>query len=238
MKTGGEFDKSVTRFLLLGAMDEEIRALLELIEVTFEEQWCNFTLYWGTLDSVPVVLCKSGIGKVFSAMITQHVIDSCQPEAVLFTGVAGALSSDLEPGDIIIGARLIHHDFDVKGLGFEIGHIPFTEYRFFEADPFLMAAAGSVGSDSGAHRAGIIGTGDQFVTDKSAIPELGLDCVDMEGASVAQVCTANGIPFLILRIISDKADGSAGKDFLKNLPRFASGSASMLRHVVRTYRPL
>ncbi len=217
------------RVLILGAMDEEIAALLRRIVLEETKTWQGFTLYFGALDSVPVIVCKSGIGKVFASLITQHLLDGYPLRAVLFTGVAGAIASDLNPGDMVVGSRLIHHDFDVSGLGFKVGHIPFTDYRYFEADPVWVARALACAGKHGTIRSGCIGTGDQFVTDKSALPELGLDCVDMEGAAVAQVCTVNNVPFLIIRIISDKADGSADVDFAKYLPLYAHRSVEVLR---------
>ena len=225
--------ESTPRFLILGAMDEEVQELIALLQLKRQEQWCGFTLYWGTLDSVEVVVCKSGIGKVFASLITQHMIDCCELRGVLFTGVAGAVAADLKPGDIVIGTRIIHHDFDVAGLGFEPGHIPFTDYRYFESDPGLVEAALNAKAGVALVRAGCIGTGDQFVTDKSILPDLGLDCVDMEGAAVAQVCTVNRIPFLIIRIISDSADGSADVDFSTNLPKYAHRSVGILQSTVQ-----
>ncbi len=223
-----------TRVLILGAMEEEIRECLACVELESTEVWNGFALHWGQLDQTPVVVCKSGIGKVFASLITQHLLDRCNVRAVLFTGVAGAVAADLDPGDLLIAERLVHHDLDVRALGFERGHIPFTDFRYFESDPQCVQAALGVELSGVRMRTGCIGTGDQFITDRSHLPDLGLDAVDMEGAAVAQVCTVNSIPFLIVRIISDRADGSAQLDFATNLPRLAHHSVEVLKAVVRS----
>jgi len=221
-----------SRILLLGAMDEEIRALLDCLLLETTETWCGFTFYLGSIDGVPVIISKSGVGKVFAAMVTQHLIDRYRPRAVLFSGVAGAIAADLNPGDIILGERLIYHDFDVQALGFKTGEIPFTNLRYFEGHLELLGTARKVTLDGVRIRLGCIGTGDQFVTRKENLPDLELDCVDMEGAAVAHVCSLNQVPFLVIRIISDRADGSADTDFLENLPRFAHHSIEVLRRVM------
>lgn len=221
------------RVVILGAMEEEVRECLSQMEIESTELWNGFTLTWGRMGSIPVVVCKSGIGKVFASLITQHLIDRGGVRAVLFTGVAGAIAADLEPGDILIGERLVHHDFDVQALGFAIGAIPFTDYHFFESDPRCARAALAAKLPGVRLRGGCIGTGDQFVTDKTGLPSLGLDAVDMEGAAVAQVCTVNHVPFLVVRIISDRADGSAKLDFAENLPRFAHQSVAVLMAVIQ-----
>ena len=225
---------SVARVLILGAMEEEIRECLACVELDSTEVWNGFTLHWGRMDQTPVVICKSGIGKVFASLITQHLIDRCSVRAVLFTGVAGAVAADLNPGDLLIAERLIHHDLDVRALGFERGQIPFTDFRYFECDPHCLQVAMGVQFPGVRMRSGCIGTGDQFITDRSSLPDLGLDAVDMEGAAVAQVCTINNTPFLIVRILSDRADGSAQLDFATNLPRLAHHSVEVLKAVVRS----
>lgn len=224
--------QSDARVLILGAMDEEIDTLLLAITPEKKEKWNGFHLYFGTLQGRKVVVCKSGIGKVFSSIITQHILDRYSITYVLFTGVAGAVASDLEPGDIVLGERLIQHDFDVRALGFPLGRIPFTDYQYFKGDSTLLKKAQSARLHNTRVRTGVIGTGDQFITDKTGLKELELDCVDMEGCAVAQVCEINNVPSLIIRIISDKADGTANIDFAANLPRFSSQSLELIKSVL------
>ena len=221
-----------SRILIMGAMTEEIDKLLSVITHEREERWNGFLLHFGKLDGRAVIVCKSGIGKVFAALITQHLIDRYRISHTLFTGVAGAVADALEPGDIVLGVNLLQHDMNASALGFERGHIPFTDYRHFPGDPALLEAARDCVLPDVRIQPGCIGTGDQFITDKSGLRELEIDCVDMEGCAVAQVCAVNAVPCLIIRVISDKADGSAKIDFAANLPRFASRSLELIRFIL------
>ena len=221
-----------TRILIMGAMSEEIDKLLSVMTHERKEEWNGFQMHLGDLDGRSVVVCKSGIGKVFASMITQRLLDTYPISHALFTGVAGAVSDILEPGDIVLGEKLVQHDMDASALGFLRGHIPFTDYHYFPGDPILLAGARDFKLSGTRILSGCIGTGDQFITDKSGFRDMGLDCVDMEGCAVAQVCAVNNVPSLIIRVISDKADGSAKIDFAENLPRFASRSLELIRFVL------
>jgi adenosylhomocysteine nucleosidase len=204
---------------IIGAMDEEIRLLVDSFEKIQEIQWNEFTFYSGILFGKEVVIIRSGVGKVFSAMICQYLIDKFNIDYVLFSGVGGALNSDLQIGDVLLGVDAVHHDLDVRPLGFKIGEIPYTKYRFFSSDTHLLELAQQAELSDNKIVKGRILTGDQFFThtelmDRSfLIDELKGDCIEMEGAAVAQVCTVNKIPSLIIRTITDKADGTAADDF-------------------------
>jgi 5'-methylthioadenosine/S-adenosylhomocysteine nucleosidase len=213
-------------------MEQEVSALLRVVQVEKQESWCGFSWAQGHIDGKAVVISRCGIGKAFAAMLTQRLIDRFNPSALLFTGVAGAVDPELEPGDIILGQRLIHHDLDVCALGFERGQIPFTDLRYFHSDPELLESALRHQDVRFKTLAGCIGTGDQFVTNPAPLRSMGITCVDMEGAAVAQVCTLQQIPFLILRIVSDRADGSAKNDFETNLPLFADRSLQLIRQLL------
>lgn len=224
--------ESESRVLIMGAMDEEIKTLVSAMVPEKDEKWNGFQLHFGLLDDRKVIVCKSGIGKVFASLITQHILDAYTISHALFTGVAGAISDALEPGDIVLGSRLIQHDMDASALGFKQGQIPFTDYRYFRGDPGLLKFAQNSQVSNTRILTGCVGTGDRFVTDKTALKSLDLDCVDMEGCAVAQVCDINRIPSLIIRIITDKADGTADIDFAENLPRFAGYSLELIRSIL------
>jgi 5'-methylthioadenosine/S-adenosylhomocysteine nucleosidase len=177
------------------------------------------------------------VGKTLAAMITQQVIGAYRPGAVILTGVAGALAADLVPGDAVVARDLIHHDLDCTALGFARGEVPFTGERVFPCDPALVRAALSA-PVSHRLRAGRILSGDRFVThaDKAChahlTGELAGDAVEMEGAAVAQVCSRNKTPFVVIRTISDRADGSAPEDFSKILPLAAANAAAVTRQIL------
>ncbi|AFG38591.1 5'-methylthioadenosine/adenosylhomocysteine nucleosidase [Spirochaeta africana] len=174
----------------------------------------------------------TGVGKVMAAMTTQRIIDELAPQAVLMVGVAGGLNPRLSIGDVVVGAETLQHDLDVTALGIPRGTVPFTGYRWLAGDEQLLQAAkhtilpgkNEAGQPVQLH-AGRILTGDQFMSraaqqqHRYLVDELNGDAVDMESAAVAQVCVCNNIPHLVLRVISDTADGSARVDFWRFLPR-------------------
>jgi 5'-methylthioadenosine/S-adenosylhomocysteine nucleosidase len=145
----------------------------------------------------------------------------------------------LSIGDVVVSRDCIHHDMDVRALGFVRGHIPFTDFRIFWGDEALLKKALSARLESG-HRvaAGRILTGDQFIsgarheTHGHLTDELEGDAVDMESAAIAQACFVNEIPFLSVRTLSDKADGTAHADFNAFLPEVVRNSFSVVRKIL------
>jgi adenosylhomocysteine nucleosidase len=186
----------------------------------------------GLLDGVPVVTARSGAGKVNAAFAATLLVDHFQPSAVVFTGTAGAIDPELSPGDVVIGTAVGYHDFgDFTAGGFvrsqtrdaSSGRL---DPSFFPADPALLAAARrasaavklSPGGNVAPHiREGRIVTGDAFVANptrrKDLRRELNASAVEMEGAAVAQVCARSGVPMIILRSITDHADGGASDSY-------------------------
>lgn len=199
----------------------------------------------GSLAAQPVVVALTGIGKVAAALTAATLIERHRPRAVLFTGLAGSLSPRLRVGDVVIARRFIQHDLDASPL-FPRFEVPLTGLAWFEADPAwsermfeaAVRAVASLDADARAALAalgageprvspGNVATGDVFVTSGAArdavrarVPEA--DCVEMEGAAVAQVCHARGLPFAACRVISDAADDSAPADFQAFITRVES----------------
>lgn len=211
---------------IIGAMDEEISMYLDELKNAkiIEKIGCKF--HTGILNNRNVVIVKSGIGKVNSAICSQILIDNFSVDSIIFTGVAGALNTNLNIYDIVISQDCIQHDMDAKTLGFKKGQIPYSDLFNFVANRDLIEIAKNSVNKLGFNSIiGRILTGDQFINDsnhsKSIMNEFSGDCVDMESAAVAQVCHLNNIPFVIIRSISDKADHSSHVDF----PEFCSKAA-------------
>ena len=206
-------------FGIIGAMDEEIERFKEGLTSTKESVKAGITFYAGNFKSKDVVLCKSGVGKVNASVCTQILIDHFKAQQIIFTGVAGALNPILDIGDIVVSTDCGHHDMDVTALGFKKGEIPFSGKSIFKADPRLVELAVQASTDvvEGKAITGRILSGDQFIADREVVKslhqELHGDCTEMEGAAVAQVCDMNQVPFVIVRSMSDKADGSAHINF-------------------------
>lgn len=215
-------------------MQSEMDAVLALGETGERRTTLGFETVEMTCFAHPVLVVRCGVGKVQSAMITQRILDEYRPDAVIVTGVAGALATDLVPGDAVVARDVIQHDLDCTPLGFVRGEVPFSGERIFRCDETLVSAAlGAVTTHR--IRAGRILSGDRFVThaDKDChaymTGELAGDAVEMEGAAVGQVCARNGVPFVVVRTISDRADGSAPEDFSKILPLAAANAAAVTR---------
>ncbi|HIG93923.1 TPA: 5'-methylthioadenosine/adenosylhomocysteine nucleosidase [Candidatus Woesearchaeota archaeon] len=223
---------------IIGAMDEEIVMYKEHLVDRKEVTYKTLMFYTGKLQGKEVIVVKSGVGKVFAAMTCQYLIDRFNVNIVLFTGVGGSLNPILNIGDVVVSRDSAHHDFNATALGFPRGNISYTQYRFFKADTKLVELA--LKTKIGKHKiiAGRILTGDQFLTHKEKqeyrylTEELKGDCVEMEGAAVAQVCVINEIPHLIVRTVSDKADGTAVQDYNQFFPIVANNSFKIVEFVV------
>lgn len=224
--------------LILGAMDGEIRSFIDHSDVSKNLEWAGFTVYKGKMKNKPVVISKSGVGKSMSATLAQKLIDAYRPAYVIFTGLAGAINPEYTIGDVVLSRDCMIHDIDATTLGFKRGEIPYTPYRLFKADKELHDAALEAVIPAGKIHSGRILTGDQFINKAGCAEyaylkdELEGDAVEMEGASVALVCTLNRAPFLLVRTISDKADGSANVDFERFLPVASETSYEVVRAVL------
>ena len=227
-------------------MREEIQSLLNAMEVERKEIKGMRSYYVGQLFQNPVVLVFSRWGKVASATTVTQLINDFDIGEILFTGVAGAAHADLNIGDVVIGRHLFQHDLDASPLMPPL-HVPLLGISKFRTDErrcgdlhkaaleFLDDPSGQLKPEtllsfdikSPKTVIGDIASGDQFVSTSSQLNQIralipGIHCVEMEGASVAQVCYEYKVPFSILRTISDKADDNAHIDF----PRFANEIAS------------
>ena len=205
---------------IIGAMDEEISQIAELMTDVEETTIAEMTFKKGTIGGKEVVAVRSGIGKVNAAMCTQILATYFNVDSVINTGVAGSLRNEINIGDIVISTDALQHDMDATGFGYELGVIPRMKVSTFVADDRLAKLAKEACIEAnlgiGVH-CGRVVSGDQFITDKATKQRL-IDtfdgyCTEMEGAAIAQAAYLNGIPFLIIRAISDKADDSANMDY-------------------------
>ena len=205
---------------IIGAMDEEISQIAELMTDVEETTIAEMTFKKGTIGGKGVVAVRSGIGKVNAAMCTQILATYFNVDSVINTGVAGSLRNEINIGDIVISTDALQHDMDATGFGYELGVIPRMKVSTFVADDRLAKLAKEACIEAnlgiGVH-CGRVVSGDQFITDKATKQRL-IDnfdgyCTEMEGAAIAQAAYLNGIPFLVIRAISDKADDSANMDY-------------------------
>ena len=203
---------------IIGAMEQEVETLLGLLEHKKETVRMGSTYYEGTLDGLDVVVMQCGIGKVNAALCVQVLCDCCGVTHVVNTGIAGSLCAELDIGDLVISSDAMYHDFDCHAFGYPVGKVPGMPIAY-EADRKLVelafAAAESV--NPGHTRIGRVASGDQFVAEKQQkekiISVTGALCTEMEGTAIAHAAYRNGVPFVIIRAISDKADDSAEMDY-------------------------
>lgn len=207
---------------IITAMSEEfavIEKLMRNIEVIEKH---NLKFYCGLINQKEVVLVKCGAGKVNSARATQMMIDLFEIEYMINVGVAGSLNEHLEIGDIVIGKTLVQHDFDITAGGHPKGFISKELGRELTSNNRLVEKCEEIIKYDLKDiniKVGTIATGDVFCQEISLkdaiIKEFKADCVEMEGAAIAQVCTLSNIPFIVIRSISDKPNGHNNIDFEK-----------------------
>jgi adenosylhomocysteine nucleosidase len=225
---------------IIGAMDKEVAGLKSEIKVKEIKTIAGIEFYSGTLQGKEVVLLKSGIGKVNSAMATDILIREFKAEKIIFTGVAGAVNNKLNVGDVVISTDLAEHDYDTTVFGDKLGDVPGSDNGKFYADKDLIAlaeaSAQKVLGKTHVFR-GTIVTGDQFIADKQKVKFLedtfGAWAVEMEGASVAHVATLYKVPFVIIRAVSDKADGSAHVTYDEFSEKAAQNSIKIVNDMLK-----
>ncbi|AKL95555.1 5'-methylthioadenosine/S-adenosylhomocysteine nucleosidase MtnN [Clostridium aceticum] len=225
---------------IIGAMDEEVDILKEEMEIKEVKHIANMDFYIGTLTGKDIVLVRCGIGKVNAAVCTQVLIGQLGAGTVINTGVAGAIHGDLEVLDVVISTEVQQHDFDVTGFGYGIGEIPRMETSIFKASEVLMEkayeAAAKVLKAQKVFKGKIV-SGDVFVSSSSLKDRLQevfqAYCTEMEGAAIGHTCYLNQVPFVIIRAMSDKADGSAHANFSEFVEAASENSKEIVMHMLR-----
>lgn len=217
---------------IISAMDVEMERYLERCTLRASTQRAGLAVHDAHWHGHDLALVRAGVGKVNAALCTQLLIDRYDLDAVLCTGSAGALDPALDIGDVVVATDCVHHDLLVDFMDLPRGQIPFTDDRFFETDPALRRHALDAAPADRQVRAGRVLTGDTFIEDASQRrqlrEELDGDCVEMEGAAVGQVCAANDVPYLVVRAISDHADGTSDVDFDAFLKEAAGASSAIV----------
>ena len=224
------------KIAIMGAMPEEVAPILKKLGSYKEIEYANNKYYGANYKGIDVVVAYSKIGKVFSTLTATTMIEHFGCDRLLFSGVAGAISSDLRVGDLIVATKLSQHDLDITAFGHPFGYVPEGSV-FVQADKKLIELSKEVALELEKDiKEGIIATGDQFVANEDRKnwigSEFGADALEMEGASVAVVCAALGVPFFILRSISDAADMDASFSFDEFLETSAIISAEFVMKMV------
>ena len=211
---------------IIAAMQKEAELILSAMTDVSSEVCGSITYKMGKIGSTEIVCAVCGIGKVFAAMCAQTMIVKYAPDAVINTGVGGTLTCELSIGDIAVSSDVVQHDMDTSALGDPVGLISGINVIHIKADVKLGDAVCAIADELGMKTyRGTIASGDKFGADtkiKAYITDnFGAIACEMEGAAVGQTCYVNNVPFLVIRAISDDADGGACEDY----PTFAKKSA-------------
>jgi len=217
------------KIAIMGAMPEEIEPIISKLENLKETSYAQNRYYEGTYNGQELVVAYSKIGKVFATLTAVSLIEKFKCDTLLFSGVAGAISPELNIGDLIIADGLCQHDLDITAFGHPYGYVPEGEVCI-PTDVNLRNIAKEVAKLKNLKLVeGIIATGDQFVANPERKDWIGetfkAHALEMEGASVAVVCSSLDIPFFILRAISDSADMDASfnfDDFMKSSAKISA----------------
>ena len=219
---------------IIGAMDIEVERLLKEMDGARKRTVSGRDFYEGALRGQPVVVVRSGVGKVNAAMCAEALILNYEPELVINTGVAGALTGRLRIGDIAVARDLVQHDVDTSAFGDPFGLVSTVNRLEFPCaewavEGLLDAIAAQKPLRGVAVR---IATGDQFINDgavkKRIVDRFGADVCEMEGCAIAQVCFINGVDCAVIRAISDATDGAHVEDYGRFCAIAAEHSARIL----------
>jgi adenosylhomocysteine nucleosidase len=196
----------------------------------------------GVIEGNRIVTVRSGVGKVDAAMAATLLVDHFAPSAVIFTGTAGAIDPELSPGDVVIGTAVGYHDYGSFTANAFIRSTTGNaasgqaDPALFPADSQLLGAARRAAaivklSGSPRIREGVIVTGDAFVSSPSLRSELRRElkatAVEMEGAAVVQVCARFGVPVIVIRSITDHADGDASGSYRRFVDDASRNAANL-----------
>ena len=213
---------------VMGALEEEVRLIADSLVVSGTETHVKRTFYRGSLAGHEVVVVHSGIGKVRAAARSQFLIEHFGVDRLIFAGVAGALNPELAVGDIVVSDCALQWDFrSVR-----------NEPQRYQADPALVALAVKMAErlDRKVYIGSVL-TGDQPVIKLEHKQELWQTfngyCVEMEGAAVAQVCFMNEVPFVLIRAISDLAEGGSFEEFLRSFAKVAPLPAEIVLEMLK-----
>lgn len=224
---------------IIGAMQEEVDTLIKMLDDKKCEKINDLEFFIGMYSNTQLIVVRCGVGKVNSAMCTQLLIDKFNPDAIINIGVAGAVADEVNIGDIVLSTHLVEHDFDCTTFGYEKSVIPRMKSSEFVADENLLNIARKSQNNLKdiSFFEGVIASGDIFVSSRQIKDELlkryNAMCVEMEGASIAHICTLNNMPFLVIRAMSDKADGHAPDNFDEFVIHSAERAREFIQEMIK-----
>ena len=226
---------------IIAAMPEELVYLIQHLDDASVEKVLGHSYHTGKIGSVELVLVESGIGKVMSAMSVAILADHFQVDAVINTGSAGAVASEIAVGEVVIADKLAYHDVDVTAFGYDYGQMA-QQPLYFESDKkFISLIQESLSKLDQTWHLGLIATGDSFVAGEDKIRAIKehfpqVLAVEMEGAAIAQAAQALNLPFLVVRAMSDNANHEASVSFDEFIVEAGRRSAQALMTLLQSIK--
>lgn len=224
------------KYGIIAAMQEEMQEIENIMEEKKNQKIYELNFITGKINSTEVVLVEAGIGKVNASRTTQILIDNFEIDAIINVGTAGSANDELEIGDIVIGKKVVQHDFDITAFGHPKGFIS-NVGQYVESDKTLIEKIEQtvlkMRDSEFKIKIGTIASGDIFCTElkmKEKIrSKFNADAIEMEGAAIAQVCKLDNVPFIIIRSISDKPDGNNNITFDQFLEKASKRCAKIIK---------
>lgn len=232
--------KNLVDIGIIGALGEEVSALIEKLEEHTEESVSGIAFHTGKLFGKRVAIAKCGVGKVFAALCAEAMIIKYAPKLIVNTGVGGALKKGISVCDILVADKLVQHDMDTSPLGDPKGLISGINVIYFKTDNRAVEIIKKAAEDiSVTCHTGTIASGDVFVSTeeqkKRILNEFSASVCEMEGAAIAQVAYVNATPCCVIRAISDSADEGSSMDYMKFLPIAARNSTALTLELCRNW---
>lgn len=225
---------------IIGALNDEVREIISQLEKRETEVVGGIEFNLGLMHGKRIVIAKCGVGKVFAAICAEAMIIKYAPSLIVNSGVGGALDKSLRPLDIVFADKLVQHDMDTSGIGDPVGLISGINRVYFETDDrarrILEESARSLDIN---YKVGTVATGDKFISakaDKDRITaQFGASACEMEGGAIAHTAFVNNTPFMVIRAISDSADGDACMDYPTFLPIATRISTALTLALIEKY---
>jgi adenosylhomocysteine nucleosidase len=223
---------------IIGAMQQEVAILKELIDVKEVMKVMHVEFTVGSLHGKDIVLLESGIGKVNVAIATTLLFERFKIDLVINTGSAGGITTDAQVGDIVISEQVVYHDVDVTGFGYAAGQIPSMPEKFSSDERLVEQVEAVLTGVDVRYFKGQIATGDAFIHRPAQLERVRENFADavaleMEAAAVAHVCHLAGIPFVVVRALSDIAGKESEISFEEFLPLAATVSSRMVSELIK-----
>ena len=222
---------------IIGAMEIEIESLKKIMTDKKSDKIGNLEIITGKISGKDVCLSKCGIGKVNASVCAAALILKYGADKIINTGVAGGIAPDSRVLDVYTATGLIEHDFDLTSFGKKKGQHDENDFLAYKPDMKISDKLYEIGKSKGfSVKKGIIVSGDQFISDKEKSVLLNKDFdaagVEMEGAAIAHTCYKLGVPFAVLRTISDSANDEAKTTFEENCAAAALISTDILKECI------